>query len=108
MQVDIKTHKVNTANYEVILQFQLENKASDTTLFLIELVYCALVTLGKIPPKAIKPILFVEVPHFVFPFIRNIIADITQNGGYKPLLIQPVNFIYQQKIATESQNHNTN
>lgn len=110
MQFDVKTRKLNSANYEVALQLQLENKAGDQTIFLIELVYCALVTIGQVPQKAIKPILFVDVPHLIFPFIRNIIANVTQNGGYNALLIQPVNFmeLFQQKITEENQSKNSN
>ena len=49
------------------------------------------------------PVLFIECPRMLFPFARQIVADATRNGGFPPLMIDPIDFakMFQQRIAEE-------
>ena len=73
----------------------------DATLFAIELVYAGIFRLTNIPQEAVQPILMIECPRLLFPFARQIIADASRNGGFPPLLIDPVDFVslYRQRLA---------
>jgi preprotein translocase subunit SecB len=61
-------------------------------LFIIELAYGAVVTVRNVEPEMVSPIMLVETPRLMFPFARNIIADTTRDGGFPPLMINPVDF----------------
>jgi preprotein translocase subunit SecB len=62
-------------------------------VFLAELSYGGVFTLNGIPENAIEPVLLVECPRVLFPFARNILADVTRDGGFPPVLLQPIDFV---------------
>jgi preprotein translocase subunit SecB len=79
--------------YEVTMRLNITAKRDTGVAFIIECVYGALVSLHKdVPAEHIRPMLFVEVPSMLFPFARNVVAQATQNGGFPPLLLNPVDF----------------
>lgn len=63
------------------------------TVFIADLAYAGLFTLSSIPPEQIEPVLLIECPRLLFPFARNILADITREGGFPPVLLQPIDFV---------------
>ena len=68
--------------------------AGDTpSVFIAELAYCGVFTLTGFPPDAIEPVLLVECPRLLFPYARNILADVTRDGGFPPVLLQPIDFV---------------
>ena len=58
----------------------------------LELVYGAVVTVRNLPREMLPPVLLVETPRLMFPFARNIIAEVTRDGGFPPLMINPIDF----------------
>ena len=78
--------------YEVTLTVNASAKVEAGSLFLIELVYAAVVTVRNVPQPALAAIILVEVPRLMFPFARNIIANATRDGGFPPLMINPIDF----------------
>ena len=66
---------------------------SAPTLFVAELTFSGVFTLGAVPENAIEPLLLVEAPRLLFPFARNILADITRDGGFPPVFLQPLDFV---------------
>jgi preprotein translocase subunit SecB len=88
---------------EVEIQLKVEVRAMDgqAVLFAVELVYAGLFRLSNIPQEAIHPVLMIECPRLLFPFARQIIADASRNGGFPPLMIDPVDFaaLYRQRLA---------
>ncbi len=67
--------------------------ASPATVFVAELTYAGVFTLTGLPDNAIEPVLLVECPRVLFPFARNILADVTRDGGFPPVLLQPIDFV---------------
>jgi preprotein translocase subunit SecB len=63
------------------------------TVFVAELTYAGVFTLTGLPDNAIEPVLLVECPRILFPFARNILADVTRDGGFPPVLLQPIDFV---------------
>jgi preprotein translocase subunit SecB len=63
------------------------------TVFVAELAYAGVFTLTGLPENAVEPVLLVECPRILFPFARNILADVTRDGGFPPVLLQPVDFV---------------
>jgi preprotein translocase subunit SecB len=75
-------------------------KRGDQTVFIAELTYAGVFTLQGIPEEHVRPVLLIECPRLLFPFARNILADATREGGYPPLLLQPVDFVdlYRRQV----------
>jgi preprotein translocase subunit SecB len=63
------------------------------TVFVAELAYAGVFTLSNLPDNAIEPVLLVECPRILFPFARNILAEVTRDGGFPPVLLQPIDFV---------------
>jgi preprotein translocase subunit SecB len=70
-----------------------EAGAVPPTVFVAELTYAGVFTLTGLPDNAIEPVLLVECPRILFPFARNILADVTRDGGFPPVLLQPIDFV---------------
>jgi preprotein translocase subunit SecB len=62
-------------------------------VFLAELAYAGIFTLTNIPENAVEPVLLVECPRLLFPFARTILADVTRDGGFPPVMLQPIDFV---------------
>ena len=82
-------------------EFSTEELRERRKLFMAELTYGGLFTLQGIPEDSLHPVLLIECPRILFPFARAIIAEVTRDGGFPPLLIQPVDFaaMYRQSAS---------
>ncbi len=82
--------------FEVVLIMKAKgtepNEAANVA-FIAELSYAGVFTLNGIPENSIDPVLLTECPKLLFPFARNILADITRDGGFPPVLLQPIDFV---------------
>lgn len=110
VSVNVETHvaKVQDNTYETTLKAVINSKIDDKPMFIIDITYGALVTVEKqINGDNLETILLVHVPFLMFPFLRYIISDITKNGGYPPLLIEPIDFanLYLQKKKQQNSNN---
>ena len=66
---------------------------SGKPVFIAELSFCGVFTLTGVPPESVEPVLLVECPRLLFPYARNILADVTRDGGFPPVLLQPIDFV---------------
>lgn len=90
--------------YEVALTLNAVAKRDDKALFVAEVIYGITVSIGDaVPENQHHPILFIEIPRLAFPFARQIMATVTSQGGYPPLLLNPVDFqgLYMDKFKNE-------
>jgi len=107
--IDVGATPKNQADniYEVTLKLQARAGTKDTALFLLEMDYAGLFQVNGFSQADLEPILLIECPRILFPFARRIIADISAEGGFPPLRIDPVDFaaLYstQRKRAAEAQ-----
>ena len=62
-------------------------------VFIAELAFCGVFTLSGVPAESVEPVLLVECPRLLFPYARNILADVTRDGGFPPVLLQPIDFV---------------
>ena len=98
--VTVQPKPVQDGNLEVDLKIEASAREGETVLFAIELVYGGLFRLTNIPPENVVPVAMIECPRLLFPFARQIIADASRNGGFPPLLIDPIDFVqlYRQRL----------
>ncbi len=94
IQITLQHKIANEDTYDVSLHLRVEakKKDEDKKVFIIDLVYGALVQLKNVPRENHAPAIMVEVPKLLFPFAREIIANVTARGGYPPLYLAPVSF----------------
>ncbi len=90
--------------YEVALTVSATAKREDKTVFIAEIIYGITVSIGDIvPEEQHHPLLLIEIPKLAFPFARQILADLTSQGGYPPLLLNPVDFqaLYMERFKED-------
>lgn len=92
VNIDVKGAKLDDNLYEVVLTLTCKGVSGDVALFVAELSYASLVSLNNVPEEQIQRLLVVDCPTLMFPFARNIIAEVTRDGGYPPILMQIVDF----------------
>lgn len=79
-------------SYEVVLGVQATAKREEGIAFIVEIEFGMTVSLDDIPPEQVRPMLLIEMPRYAFPFVRQIVANVTQQAGFMPLLLTPVDF----------------
>ncbi len=91
------------AMYEVVLALTATAKRDGATVFLAEVQYGAVASLPGVPEETHHPILLIEVPRTLFPFARQLLAELTQSGGYPPLLLNPIDFraLYMEQFVKD-------
>jgi preprotein translocase subunit SecB len=92
IRVDVQARQLEAERYEVSLQVHVEAKAGEASAFMMELTYGGVFGLLNIPPDSLQPLLLIECPRLLFPFARRVVADATRDGGFPPLLIDPIDF----------------
>jgi preprotein translocase subunit SecB len=101
VEVSTSARAVSEGRYEVCLIIHGRATLETGPVFIVELTYGAVIALANVPDDAIQPILLIEGARLIFPFARNIVADVTRDGGFPPLFLQPIDFmqLYQDQHA---------
>ncbi|MEO5335441.1 MAG: protein-export chaperone SecB [Magnetospirillum sp. WYHS-4] len=99
VNVDVNAHGLQEKLFEVVLNVRAECKVGETVAFIAELSYGGLFTLN-VAREHLEPMLLIECPRLLFPFARNILADLTRDGGFPPLMLGMVDFVgmYQNQL----------
>lgn len=93
VNVDVRTSPLDDGSFEVVLHIKGDAMAGDQKAFIVELAYAGVVTLQNVAREQSAAFLLIEAPRQLFPFARAIVADAVRNGGYPPLLVQPIDFV---------------
>jgi preprotein translocase subunit SecB len=105
INLDVQARRIEDGQslFEVVLVVKAEategKPEGDTSgtpariVFIAELSYAGIFTLNGIPDNSIEPVLLIECPRLLFPYARNILADVTRDGGFPPVLLQPIDFV---------------
>ncbi|SPJ23182.1 protein-export chaperone SecB [Palleronia abyssalis] len=107
VSLDAKKREGAEDQYEVIGKFTVrsKNKDSEDMLFLLELEYGGIFQVSNVNEQQLHPFLLIEAPRLMFPYIRRIVSDVTHDGGFPPLNLEPIDFVqlYRQGIAQRAQ-----
>ena len=103
ISLDTAVRQLEGPVFEVTLSVHLEAKVADKTAFIMELVYgcIAEVNAAAVPQEYAHSLLLIEVPRHIFPYVRQLVSEITGNAGFPPLMLQMVDFaeLYRKKFA---------
>lgn len=100
--IQAKAQNLGDKNFEVVLDIRIDATREKNTLFIAELSYAGIVTIeDNTTEEEVGKLVMVETPRLLFPFARNILADVTRDGGFPPLLLAPVDFehLFEQQQA---------
>ncbi len=102
--INVAVKKQTDDVYAVELTLNAKAERDSKVLFNIELIYGGLFKILNVPENQMAPALMIECPRLIFPFARQVLANVTQAGGFPPLLMEPVDFanIYRQNLARMS------
>ncbi len=104
MDVQKLDHEAHEHYYEVSLKLNANAVRDGDAMFIAEVVYAAALSINGMDESKHHPLLLVEVPHLIFPYARQILANITQSGGFMPLQLRPVDFrsMYLERFAKKN------
>ncbi len=88
-------------DFEVNLRLEGKAESQATLLFSFELIFSGAFRIQNVPAESLQPVVMIECPRLLFPFAREIIATAVRNGGFPPLLLEPIDFVslYRQRPA---------
>ncbi len=103
VQFNIGTAQVGEEIHEVVLRVDVRAETEGQVAFIVELTYAGLFGLRNIPAEHVQPFLLAEAPRLLFPFARSVLADAVRDGGFQPLLLEPIDFaaIYMQQAEAQ-------
>ena len=106
IQINVNAKPLAQDDYEVELKIEGRAEVPGTLLFGFDLLYAGVFRIVNVPQENLHAVIMIECPRLLFPFAREIIATAVRNGGFAPLLLDPVDFValYQQRLAAEQTN----
>ena len=106
IQVNVDAAPINTGtaavtDFEVTLRLEGKAESEGMMLFSFELIFAGVFRIQNVPAESLQPVVLIECPRLLFPFAREIIATAVRNGGFAPLLLDPIDFVslYRQRLA---------
>jgi preprotein translocase subunit SecB len=103
IQINVGVTQSGETDFEVTLKLEGKAESSGTVLFAFDLTFAGMFRIQNVPKEHLHALVMIECPRLLFPFAREIIATAVRNGGFAPLLLDPVDFValYQQRVAQE-------
>jgi preprotein translocase subunit SecB len=103
IQINVNAKPLADNDFEVELKIEGRAELPTQFLFGFDLLYAGIFRIQNVPQDSMHALVMIECPRLLFPFARAIIADAVRNGGFPPLLIDPVDFValYRQRMAEQ-------
>lgn len=101
IQVNVEAAPMSGPDFEVKLRLEGKAESRGTLLFSFELVFAGMFRIQNVPADSLQAVVLIECPRLLFPFAREIVATAVRNGGFPPLLLDPIDFVglYRQRLA---------
>ncbi|OLF75449.1 preprotein translocase subunit SecB [Maricaulis sp. W15] len=99
--IDVQARTAGDDTYEVVLTINAKATREDTVVFIAELSYAGLFQMANVGDSEREPFLLIECPRLIFPFARRVLGDVTRDGNFPPLMLDPVDFagLYRAQLA---------
>lgn len=92
LEINVNARRTGDDTYESAIDFRAHTTNQSGTIYILELVYAGLFRIKSLPEQALEPFLLINCPTLIFPFLRRIVADVTREGGFPPLMLDPIDF----------------
>jgi preprotein translocase subunit SecB len=105
IQINVTAKNVGEHDYEISLAIEGKGENEGTVLFAFELIYAGVFRVQNVAQENLHPLIMIECPRLLFPFAREIISTSVRNGGFPPLMLDPVDFVglYRQNMARQAE-----
>ncbi len=105
IQINVTAKNIGEHDYEIALTIEGKAENEGTLLFAFELVYAGVFRVQNVAQENLHPLIMIECPRLLFPFAREIISTSVRNGGFPPLMLDPVDFVglYRQNMARQAE-----
>ncbi len=105
VEVNVSAQRIEGDLYETAVEFKATATNNLGTIYVLETIYAGLLKIETIPDGALEPFLLISGPAMIFPFLRRLVADVTREGGFPPLLLDPIDFgaLYMQRQRQRAQ-----
>ncbi len=109
VQINVNARQLAPNDFEVSLMLEGGAGQGAETMFKFELNYAGVFRVENFPPEQVQPVVMIEGPRLLFPFARQIIADVVRGGSYPPLYLDPIDFhaLYLQRLAVAGEQQRT-
>lgn len=105
LNVDLNAQRLQEDSFEVSMHITAKatSQKDKKVIFLVELNYAGIFTLSNIPEEIMERTLLVDCPFILFPYARRVVSDVTRDGGFPPLALEPIDFasLYAQRKGQE-------
>jgi len=103
VQFNIAAAQVADDVHEVVLKIEARADAEGKAAFVVDLSFAGLFALRNVPAEQLQPFLLGEAPRILFPFARRVLADAVRDGGFPPLMLEPIDFaaLYIQQAQAQ-------
>ena len=92
LSVSVNGRELGAQTHEVVLKLEARATHDEDVAFIVELSYGGVFHIAGAPADRLRPLLMIECPRFLFPFARRVVADCTREGGFPPLMLDPIDF----------------
>ncbi len=92
VSVDVGARGLTASQFEVELRITAQASHGESKAFVVEVLYAGVFTLFNVDESSLRQVCLIECPRLLFPFARRIVADATRDGGFPPLLLEPIDF----------------
>lgn len=103
VEFNIGAAQVGEDVHEAVLKIQIRAKSEEQVAFIVELAYAGLFAIRNVPAEHLQPFMLGEAPRLLFPFARRVLADAVRDGGFPPLILDPIDFgaLYMQQAEAQ-------
>lgn len=94
--LELKSQKIDDDHREVSLAITakiMDKNADDKVMFIVEIEHAAVFLLKNIPAEHLERVMAVDCPLMLFPYTRQVVSQVSVDGGFMPFLMEPINFI---------------
>ena len=92
VEVNVNASKIADKAYESAIQLKADATNNLGTIYDLELSHAGMFQIDNMPEASLEPFLLINCPALLFPFARRLVADLTREGGFPPLLLDPIDF----------------
>jgi preprotein translocase subunit SecB len=99
VEINVNARPLRAPLYESAIEFSAQAASKEGIIYEVEIVYAGLFHIENMPPASLEPFLLINAPSLIFPFLRRLVADVTREGGFPPLTLDPIDFagLYVQR-----------
>lgn len=104
VSVNVNARNISASDFEVELHLDAKASHQEKVIFAAEIIYAGTFRLENFPQQVLHPAVLIECPRMLFPFARQILAEATRNGGFPPLMLDPIDFaaLYQRRMQQQT------